>query len=244
MSNDLDSNGLTTDHAPSGSNSLRQRAREALDLARRPSATPRRSWRPCGSRSWSSTRASGSRRPTPPSTGRSTFRRPRPSAASSTNSAKASGTSPACGRCWRRRSPRRSPSTTSRSSTTSRRSARGACCSTPAASRPEGEHPTLVLLAIEDVTERKRADAALRDSELRFRRLFQTAKDGILILDADDRDDHRGQPVHVRPAGLRTRRLPGQGTLGDRPVPGQGGEPGRLPGTAGERATSATSTCR
>ncbi len=50
---------------------------------------------------------------------------------------------------------------------------------------PDGEHPNLVLLAIEDVTERKRSDAALQDSELRFRRLFQTAKDGILILDAD-----------------------------------------------------------
>ena len=50
---------------------------------------------------------------------------------------------------------------------------------------PEGEHPNLVLLAIEDVTERRRSDAALQDSELRFRRLFQTAKDGILILDAD-----------------------------------------------------------
>jgi PAS domain S-box-containing protein len=49
---------------------------------------------------------------------------------------------------------------------------------------PEGEHPTLVLLAIQDVTERKRSDAALKDSELRFRRLFLTAKDGILILDA------------------------------------------------------------
>jgi len=46
-----------------------------------------------------------------------------------------------------------------------------------------GEHPNLVLLAIEDVTERRRADTALQESELRFRRLFQTAKDGILILD-------------------------------------------------------------
>jgi PAS domain S-box-containing protein len=49
---------------------------------------------------------------------------------------------------------------------------------------PEGGHSSLVLLAIEDVTERKRMDATLQDSELRFRRLFQTAKDGILILDA------------------------------------------------------------
>jgi PAS domain S-box-containing protein len=50
---------------------------------------------------------------------------------------------------------------------------------------PEGENPTLILLAIEDRTERRRADAALKDSELRYRRLFQTAKDGILILDAN-----------------------------------------------------------
>jgi PAS domain S-box-containing protein len=49
---------------------------------------------------------------------------------------------------------------------------------------PDGEHPNLVLLAIQDVTKRNRSDAALKDSELRFRRLFLTAKDGILILDA------------------------------------------------------------
>jgi PAS domain S-box-containing protein len=47
----------------------------------------------------------------------------------------------------------------------------------------DGAHPNLILLAIEDATERRRSDAILRDSELRFRRLFQTAKDGILILD-------------------------------------------------------------
>ena len=48
---------------------------------------------------------------------------------------------------------------------------------------PESEHPSLILLAIQDVTERRRLDAELHDSELRFRRLFQTAKDGILIVD-------------------------------------------------------------
>src|SRR6267378_1824529 len=42
----------------------------------------------------------------------------------------------------------------------------------------------LILLAIEDVTDRRTAEADLRDSELRYRRLFETARDGILILDA------------------------------------------------------------
>jgi PAS domain S-box-containing protein len=43
----------------------------------------------------------------------------------------------------------------------------------------------LILLAIEDITERKRAEASLRDSELHYRRLFETARDAILILDGD-----------------------------------------------------------
>jgi len=51
---------------------------------------------------------------------------------------------------------------------------------------PEGEDPNLILLAIEDVTVRRGAEAGLRISELRYRRLFQTAKDGILILDAEN----------------------------------------------------------
>ncbi len=42
----------------------------------------------------------------------------------------------------------------------------------------------LMLLAIEDVTERKQVEAAVEDSELRYRRLFETTHDAILILDA------------------------------------------------------------
>ena len=45
--------------------------------------------------------------------------------------------------------------------------------------------PDLILLAIEDITERKQAEVAVQTSEARYRRLFQTAKDGILILDAN-----------------------------------------------------------
>jgi PAS domain S-box-containing protein len=45
--------------------------------------------------------------------------------------------------------------------------------------------PDLILLAIEDITDRKAAEVAVQTSEVRYRRLFQTAKDGILILDAN-----------------------------------------------------------
>jgi PAS domain S-box-containing protein len=50
---------------------------------------------------------------------------------------------------------------------------------------PDSKEPELVLLAVEDITDRRRAEAAMEHSEVRYRRLFQMAKDGILILDAD-----------------------------------------------------------
>ena len=46
-------------------------------------------------------------------------------------------------------------------------------------------HPDLILLAMEDVSDRWGAVVALEASEIRYRRLFETAKDGILILDAE-----------------------------------------------------------
>lgn len=51
--------------------------------------------------------------------------------------------------------------------------------------RKSGDNSELILLAIEDITQRRAADQNLHDSEVRYRRLFQTAKDGILILDAN-----------------------------------------------------------
>jgi diguanylate cyclase (GGDEF)-like protein/PAS domain S-box-containing protein len=51
-----------------------------------------------------------------------------------------------------------------------------------------------ILLAIEDITERKRIEQEKTSSELRYRRLFETAQDGILILDAET-----GQIADVNP---------------------------------------------
>ena len=42
----------------------------------------------------------------------------------------------------------------------------------------------LILLAIEDITERRKAEIAVQTSEVQYRRLFQNAQDGILVLDA------------------------------------------------------------
>ncbi len=60
----------------------------------------------------------------------------------------------------------------------------------------EGEkgNPPVVEGTLIDITERKQADAALRESEVRYRRLFESAKDGILLLDADT-----GQVTDVNP---------------------------------------------
>jgi len=49
----------------------------------------------------------------------------------------------------------------------------------------------MILPTIEDVTDSEQTDErdeefrALKASEIRYRRLFETAQDGILILDAD-----------------------------------------------------------
>ena len=49
------------------------------------------------------------------------------------------------------------------------------------------DHLQRILLFIEDVTERRESQAAMRASEVRYRRLFEAARDGILILDPTTR---------------------------------------------------------
>src|SRR5580765_1976250 len=49
------------------------------------------------------------------------------------------------------------------------------------------DHIQRILLFIEDITERRESQAAIRTSEVRYRRLFEAARDGILILDPNTR---------------------------------------------------------
>jgi len=49
----------------------------------------------------------------------------------------------------------------------------------------EGKGTERILLAFEDITDQKQTEEALKSSEKRYRRLFEAAQDGILILDAE-----------------------------------------------------------
>ena len=53
----------------------------------------------------------------------------------------------------------------------------------------------MILLAIEDITEHKRLDDLLKESEERYRRTFETAKDGIVLLEKNE-----GHIVHANAA--------------------------------------------
>jgi PAS domain S-box-containing protein len=53
----------------------------------------------------------------------------------------------------------------------------------------------LILLAIEDITERKQQENLLSESEERYRRLFETANDGMVLLEKTE-----GKITHANPA--------------------------------------------
>ncbi|MBW6521787.1 MAG: PAS domain S-box protein [Desulfoarculaceae bacterium] len=53
----------------------------------------------------------------------------------------------------------------------------------------------IILLAIEDITERKRLEDLLKESEFRYRRVFETASDGIVLLEKGE-----GHIVHANQA--------------------------------------------
>lgn len=84
----------------------------------------------------------------------------------------------------------------------------------------DGERLRFVIPSAEDITERKRAGVAVRTSERRYRRLFEAAHDGVLILDADTGKITDANPFMLDALGVARAELLGQelwqiGFLGD-----------------------------
>jgi len=80
--------------------------------------------------------------------------------------------------------------------------------------RLPSEPRPLVLLAIQDITERKTAETKVRDSEARYRRLFEKAREAILLIDG-----RTGTIVEVNPHFTEMTGFPAEGVLG-RPLAG------------------------
>jgi PAS domain S-box-containing protein len=77
--------------------------------------------------------------------------------------------------------------------------------------REPGHHPSdLILLAIEDITARQQAAYELKVSEIRYRRLFEAAKDGILILDPDTRQITDANPFIAQLLGYTREEMIGK----------------------------------
>src|SRR5208282_1832412 len=73
-----------------------------------------------------------------------------------------------------------------------------------------GDGVEFILLALEDVTDTRNANDALSVSETRYRRLFETAQDGILILDADTRQILDANPFLLDMLGYTAGELTGK----------------------------------
>ncbi len=66
------------------------------------------------------------------------------------------------------------------------------------------------VISIRDITERRRVDAALRESEQRFRTLFETALDAIVVIDAES-TIVQANPAASELVGVSTDRMVGRG---------------------------------
>ena len=74
---------------------------------------------------------------------------------------------------------------------------------------PKGDHE-LVLLAIEDITDRKRMARELKSSEVRYRRLFEATHDGILLVNPDTQRITDANPFMVGLLGYPRDELVGK----------------------------------
>jgi PAS domain S-box-containing protein len=72
------------------------------------------------------------------------------------------------------------------------------------------DHLQRILLFIEDITERRQAQAAIRGTEIRYRRLFEAARDGILILDPETRKITDANPFMTELLGYTHEELHGK----------------------------------
>jgi two-component system CheB/CheR fusion protein len=67
--------------------------------------------------------------------------------------------------------------------------------------------PARILLGIQDVTELLRFQAEMRRSEIRYRRLFEAAGDGVLLIDPKTRKILNANPFMTEPLGYRGDEL-------------------------------------
>ena len=72
----------------------------------------------------------------------------------------------------------------------------------------------IILLAIEDITERVQSETILRDSEKQYRRLFETADDGILLLEKSKLEIRHANPAIMAMLGYSNEELIGKDIKG------------------------------
>ncbi|MBC8094583.1 MAG: PAS domain S-box protein [Akkermansiaceae bacterium] len=72
------------------------------------------------------------------------------------------------------------------------------------------DHLKRILLFIEDITERRGTQSSMRASEIRYRRLFEAARDGILILDPKTRKITDSNPFMSELLGYSREELVGK----------------------------------
>ncbi|NBV25403.1 MAG: PAS domain S-box protein [Proteobacteria bacterium] len=70
-----------------------------------------------------------------------------------------------------------------------------------------GDGPVRVVVAHENITQRKQAETKLKGSEAQYRRLFEAAKDGILILNAETGRIEDVNPFLITLLGFSRERL-------------------------------------